>query len=325
MPLDVRTPASVDGGAGAAADDEGQTLARSRLMGRVGLDEFLALSEELASLLAGVHRQGVIVNVLRPDTIRVCAHAPRLALADFSAATRFAGEHGRFDVIGDVLDAAAYASPEQSGRMNRSVDYRTDLYSLGATLYALATGGPPFSEPTEEGTMHAHLARAPRSPREAAPWLPACVADLILRLLAKEPEERYQSAAGVADDLARLRQAARDGRPLEEVRLRQHDMALILRPSQRLRGRAAQIAIIEAAFESVAHGDTGRLFVAGRSGVGKTALINELQRAVTLRHGVFASGKFEQFQMHRCLTKPAQWRTNSQPFHTKQYKRPNEH
>jgi len=268
-------------------------------MGRVGLDEFLALSEELASLLAGVHRQGVIVNVLRPDTIRVCAHAPRLALADFSAATRFAGEHGRFDVIGDVLDAAAYASPEQSGRMNRSVDYRTDLYSLGATLYALATGGPPFSEPTEEGTMHAHLARAPRSPREAAPWLPACVADLILRLLAKEPEERYQSAAGVADDLARLRQAARDGRPLEEVRLRQHDMALILRPSQRLRGRAAQIAIIEAAFESVAHGDTGRLFVAGRSGVGKTALINELQRAVTLRHGVFASGKFEQFQMHR--------------------------
>ena len=301
LPIDGRLPPPAAGcdGDGTAADDDGESLARSRLLGRVGLDEFLALAEELASLLAGVHRQGVIVNILRPDTIRVRGRSPRLAIADYSLATTFAEEHGRLDVIGDALDAAAYASPEQTGRMNRSVDYRTDLYSLGATLYALATGEPPFPESTAMGTMHAHLAREPRSPREAAPWLPPCVADVILRLLAKEPDKRYQSAAGVADDLARLRRAARDGRPLEDVRLRQRDMALILRPSQRLRGRAAQIASIEAAFERVAHGETARLFVAGPSGVGKTALIHELRRAVTLRRGVFASGKFEQFQMHR--------------------------
>ncbi len=110
--------------------------------------------------------------------------------------------------------------------MNRPVDYRTDLYSLGATLYALATGGPPFTDSDTLSLIHAHLARTPAPPGERAPWLPPRVAELILTLLAKEPDDRYQSAAGLAHDLHRLRTALTMHQPLGAVRLRERDLPL---------------------------------------------------------------------------------------------------
>lgn len=292
-------PESVVDGVQPSSAVTGVSLDRSGLMGRIDLDEFLALAEELSALVGAIHDCGVIHNAVRPTAVMVRAESPRLSIPDFATASTFAEEVTGFEAIGGPVEALAYASPEQSGRINRTVDYRTDLYSLGATLYALATGAPPFSEATGMGMVHAHLTQLPQSPRESAPWLPECVAHMLLRLLAKEPDDRYQSATGLAHDLAALRRARRDGRPLESVPLRTRDMPLSLRPSRRLYGRADELAVLEAALDDVLQGKSRHLFIAGRSGVGKTALINELQRSVTLRHGLFARGKFEQFQAHR--------------------------
>ena len=152
---------------------------------------------------------------------------------EVQSATTFAEERPGFDRLSCLPGAPAYLSPEQTGRMNRPVDYRTDLYSLGAILYALATGRPPFEGTDTLALIHAHLACAPPSPRERAPWLPPRVAELILTLLAKEPDERYQSAAGLAHDLRQLRTALARHQPLAGVRLKERDLPLAPRPPHR--------------------------------------------------------------------------------------------
>ena len=150
------------------------------------------------------------------------------------------------------------------------------------------------------------MARSPQPPRERAPWLPPRVSALILTLLAKEPDDRYQSAAGLTHDLRHCRQALTESRPLDQVPLKQHDWPLAPRPPRRLYGRNRELAILTAAFASVTAGGAQGLFVAGYSGVGKTSLIQEIHRPVTLSRGLLICGKFEQFSRERPFLAPAQ-------------------
>ncbi|WP_157817473.1 AAA family ATPase [Candidatus Thiodictyon syntrophicum] len=288
------------------ADFGGVPLGRSGLMGNPDLGRFLTLALALARAVARCHGRGVIHHDLNPAKILIRADDLRVQIIGFDLAATFAEDRSGFDPLDRLPGALAYLSPEQTGRMNRPVDYRTDLYSLGAVLYALATGAPPFAQTDTLGLIHAHLARSPAPPRDRAAWLPPRLSELILALLAKEPEERYQSAAGLADDLARLRRALRERADLDAVPLRARDLPLAPRPPRRLHGRDAELATLTAAFARVVAGATLGLFVAGYAGVGKTALIRELHRPATLANGLFISGKCEQFQRDRPLLAPSQ-------------------
>ncbi len=280
----------------AVADFGGVPLAASGLMGNCALGSFLVLAEQLARHLAEIHGRGVIHKDLNPANVLVRVNDLLVQIIDFDVATTFAAEHPGFDPLSCWPVTPAYLSPEQTGRMNRPVDYRTDLYSLGAILYTVATGRPPFVETDPLALIHAHLARAPQPPGARAPWLPPLVSELILTLLAKEPDDRYQSAAGLAHDLQRLRAAPTAAAPLAALRLRERDLPLAPRPPRRLYGRERELATLMTAFAGALEGVARGLFVAGYSGVGKTALIHEIHRPVTLERGLFISGKFEQFR-----------------------------
>ena len=285
----------------------GIPLSRSGLPGRIGLESFLRLSEALARILAAIHARGIVQKAIRPANILVGGDdLQELQVFDFGMATTFAEEYPAFHHHSRLLGDPSYLSPEQTGRMNRPIDYRTDIYSLGATLYALATGHPPFEDADPLGLIHAHLARPPAPPTEQAAWLPPCVSEVILRLLAKEPDDRYQSAAGLAHDLGQFRQALAENQPLDRVPLGRRDLPLMLRRPRRLYGREEELAALTAAFADAIHGRGRGLFVTGYSGVGKTSLIQEIHRPLTLSRGWFVGGKFDQFQQGGPFLAPAQ-------------------
>lgn len=276
-------------------DFSGLSLADSGLLGQVDLATFLTLAERLAQALAGIHAKGVTHKDINPANLLIDPDTLHIQVIDFGLATTFTDERPEFDHQSRLRGTLAYLSPEQTGRMNRPVDYRTDLYALGCTLYQLATGALPFTESDPLSLIHAHLACTPAAPNTLAPWLPGVLSDLILDLLAKEPDHRYQSAAGVAADLHLCaQQLARDG-PLEVVVRKHSDRMISPRPPRRQVGRAKELAVLKATFAETLQSGTQSLLVAGYSGVGKTSLVQELHTEITAHQGLFVSGKFDQF------------------------------
>ncbi|QFY41666.1 AAA family ATPase [Candidatus Methylospira mobilis] len=287
-------------------DFEGVALEDSGLLGRVDLDQFLTLAAQLATVLAAIHGRGVIHKDINPANILVRTETLQLQIIDFDLATTIAEEHRGFDSLNHMLGTLAYLSPEQSGRMNRPVDYRTDLYALGASFYALATGSPPFRENDPAALIHAHLSRVPVPPRQGAPWLPASLEKLILTLLSKEPDHRYQSAAGLVHDLAVMQECVKRKKFLDDIPLKRGDAPLTLRPPRRLYGRDHELNRLIRALSDAIAGPSQALFVAGYSGIGKTSFIQEVYRPLTLHAGLFIGGKFNQLQRERPFSAPAQ-------------------
>jgi GAF domain-containing protein/predicted Ser/Thr protein kinase len=254
-------------------DTGGSSLATA---GRLPLNRLLRLAPALASAVAAMHACGVTHRDINPANIVIVGDRP--TLIDFDLATTFAEDRPGFTHQSEITGTLAYLAPEQTGRTGRPVDQRADLYGLGATLYELATGAPPFGTGDALRLTHDHLARVPEPPA----GVPTALSDIVLRLLEKEPDRRYQSASGLAYDLARLR----DGEP---VRLGERDFPRRLASPSRLVGRAAEVAALTKAF---ARG--GRVLVSGAPGVGKTRLIDELRPVVTAAGGWFVTGKFDQ-------------------------------
>ncbi|HET7866339.1 MAG TPA: diguanylate cyclase [Burkholderiaceae bacterium] len=253
------------------------------------------LALRLARVLAGVHRAGVIHKDICPANILLPAEGGEPLLIDFDLATAFAEERPAFVHHLEIAGTLAYLAPEQTGRTGRAVDQRADLYALGATLYELATGRPPFVQADALQLVHDHLARLPEPLRVHAPQVPPALSDIVLRLLEKEPDRRYQSAEGLAHDLAHLveRLAAGEEAPFT---LGERDFPARLAAPSQLVGRQAELAELEAAFEDALVSRRRCVFVSGAPGVGKTALINELKPQVTARHGWFVYGKFDQYR-----------------------------
>jgi diguanylate cyclase (GGDEF)-like protein len=281
-------------------------LDHADLAGRLDLIRFLTLAENLARILTGFHTRGVVHTAINPANILVQPTDLALRVINFGCVTNVADEAASFDPVNRHREWPTYISPEQTGRMNRRIDYRTDLYSVGAVLYLLATGSPPFDGKDRLSLIHAHLALAPRPPSESAAWMPNRLATVIMTLLAKEPSDRYQSASGLLHDILALRKALAEGEAFENVRLRTHDLPLSPRPPHRLHGRRAELSLLMTQFAAVAEGGVRVLFVGGYSGIGKTSLIHEVYSAVTVGHGFFVTGKFEQFQRDRPFLAPAQ-------------------
>ncbi|WP_224245601.1 trifunctional serine/threonine-protein kinase/ATP-binding protein/sensor histidine kinase [Hyalangium gracile] len=259
------------------------------------IQRFLELAIGLATTLAEIHLRGVIHKDIKPSNVLLTPTGqPRLI--DFGAATLQRVEHVEAVPSTLIEGTLAYMSPEQTGRMNRAVDYRTDLYSLGVTFYEVLTGRKPFSGRDALEWFHAHMAVVPRPPRELNAAIPSELSTLVLKLLSKVAEERYQSATGLKNDLLRCQASLQQGSQ-EPFVLGAQDIPLRFQIPQRLYGRSAQVGTLLQALERTACGRRAELLlVSGYSGIGKSSVVHELHKPVVRQRGFFLSGKFDQFQ-----------------------------
>ena len=269
-----------------------EIIARRRLDAR----EFLQLAIRIADIFERIHRSDVIHKDVNPSNIIWNEADDVVQIIDFELATGLLREREAVQNPDSLEGTLAYMSPEQTGRMNRAIDYRSDLYSLGATFYHMLTGAPPFASGDAMEMVHCHLAKVPTAPSEIDGAIPPLLSEIVLRMLAKTAESRYQSASGVKHDLERCLDALDETGAIEPFSLGQGDLSERLRLSQTLYGREAEIEILMDSFERAGGNAAELVLVGGYSGVGKTSLIEEIHRPIVKRRGYFVSGKFDQFQ-----------------------------
>jgi diguanylate cyclase (GGDEF)-like protein len=283
-------------------DQPGPTLAQllarteAEATGLLALGTVLDLGIGLAEVLAQVHSRGVVHRDINPVNIVLRETDGSPVLIDFELAGLLTDARPVPGRAGAIVGTLAYLAPEQTGRTGHVVDQRADLYALGATLYELATGRTPFGRGEDDalGLIHDHLARVPVPVREFVPAVPQAFSDVIARLLEKEPDRRYQSAAGLAHDLVRLR-----ARPNEPIQLGDRDFPLRLAAPPRVIARDAEVDILASTFADVVVGHGRGLLITGEPGVGKTVLMDELRSIVTTAGGWLIAGTFGQNSQDR--------------------------
>jgi len=258
------------------------------------VERFLSLAIGIAAAVADVHRQGVVHRDLKPANILVHPATSEVKLADFGLASRLPRGPQPVCLIEGSLP---YLSPEQTGRMNRAIDNRADLYSLGVTFYQMLTGELPFAAKDPVEWVHCHVARVPPSPAELVPAVPKPLTSVVLKLLAKMPEDRYQSAGGLSADLERCRTEWQACGRIEPFPLGRDDVSDRLLIPHKLYGRERETAALLTAFDAVAATGTPMLVtVSGYSGVGKSALVSALHKPIVVKRGYFIAGKFDQYK-----------------------------
>ncbi|WP_437893409.1 AAA family ATPase [Sorangium sp. So ce124] len=260
---------------------------------RLDVGAALRIGIALSGTLDALHGLRIIHKDIKPLNILIDekTHSPRLV--DFGIAARISRETPETAPPDALEGTLSHIAPEQTGRMNRSVDLRADLYSFGVTLYEMLTGALPFQEGDPTALIHSHMARMPTPPHERASGVPRALSEVIMKLLAKMPEDRYQSARGVKLDLEEcLRRWEAAGRA-DPFPLGQHDRPLDLRVPQRLYGRDHEVNVLLSAFHRARRGAAGLVLISGYSGVGKTTLVNEIHKPIARHGGYFAKGKFD--------------------------------
>jgi predicted ATPase/GAF domain-containing protein len=286
-------------------DPGGRSLASILENRRPSIDEVIHIGTTLARTLEAVHARGLIHKDIGPHNILVDEGTGAVHLMGFGLSSRMAREMPPAVSLEALDGTIAYMSPEQTGRMNRSIDRRSDLYSLGATLYEALTGAPPFCGDTSE-IVHGHIARRPASPDQEDDRVPRALSLVVLRLLEKNVEDRYQSAAGLAADLEACARALAIGSGAEPFHLGRHDRPDTLRIPDRLYGRKAEESALAAALERSRNGATELAVVSGWAGIGKSALVHELEARVARTGGRFVAGKFDQYNLSAPLSAVAQ-------------------
>src|SRR5277367_2032715 len=258
---------------------------------------FLRLAIAIAVALAQVHRRGLVHKDIKPANILVNRATGQVRLTGFGIASRLPRERQVPAPPESIAGTLAYMAPEQTGRMNRSIDARSDLYALGVTFYQMLTGSLPFAAADPMEWVHCHIARKPVPPSERLATVPVAVSNLVLKLLAKTAEERYQTAGGLERDLRRCLAAWEAQHQIDAFPLGQQDTPDRLMIPERLYGREREIETLLAAFDRVVAGGTSELvLVSGYAGIGKSSVVNELHKVLVPPRGLFATGKFDQYK-----------------------------
>lgn len=259
------------------------------------LPEVLAIGVQIADILHDLGSYRVVHKDIKPANILIHPESKQIKLIDFSIATLLPKETQDIQSPNVLEGTLSYLAPEQTGRMNRAIDYRTDFYALGVTLYQLLTGTLPFTSDDPLELIHCHIAKMPVSVEQVNPDIPPIVAEIVAKLMAKNAEDRYQSALGLKHDLHQcLAQWEKSG-AITPFALGQRDISDRFLIPERLYGRATEVQVLLDAFDRVASGCSELMLVAGFSGIGKTAVINEVHKPIVRQRGYFIKGKFDQF------------------------------
>ncbi|MBD1936254.1 ATP-binding sensor histidine kinase [Microcoleus sp. FACHB-68] len=259
------------------------------------VEQFWPIALQIVDVLHRLYQQRIIHKDIKPANILIQPETGQIKVIDFSIASLLPRETQEIQNLNVLEGTLAYISPEQTGRMNRGIDYRSDFYSLGITFFELLTGQLPFPADEPMEMVHAHLAKQPLSICDLNPDLPIILGEIIRKLMAKNAEDRYQSALGLKHDLMRCQEAYQVAGKHAWFNLGERDISDRFLIPEKLYGREQEVQTLLEAFGRVANGASELMLVAGFSGIGKTAVVNEVHKPIVRWHGYFIKGKFDQF------------------------------
>lgn len=277
----------------------GDTLHQTSIVTRQSLERALDLAVRISDIVGALHGARLVHGHLTPFDIRVDAAFQGLEISGLGRAVPLGVETPPGTVLSLRGERAPYTAPEQTGRMNRPIDSRTDLYSIGAILYGMLTGNAPFSQHGTLELVHHLVAVTPPAPHEIDPSIPAPISAIVSKLLMKDADDRYQSADGLRVDLVYCLERLRARGRVESFELGKGDLGTRFRIPRKVYSRDHELSLMQSAFDRAANGSMELVLVEGAAGVGKTTLVHELQRPVIKRRGRFVEGKFEQHQRDR--------------------------
>src|SRR6516225_2348669 len=288
-------------------DDLGGEPLDRLLGGPMEVGRFLRLAIAVTSALGKLHQRGLVHKDLKPAHILVHCADGQVRLTGFGLASRLPRERQPPEPPETTAGTLAYMAPEQTGRMNRSIDSRSDLYAFGVTLYQMLTGALPFTASDPMEWVHCHIARKPVPPSELVESVPAAVSHVVMKLLAKTAEERYQTATGVEHDLRHCLSDWQVQRRVDVFPLGEYDTPDRLLIPEKLYGRECEVGTLVTAFDRIVRDGAPELvLVSGYSGVGKSSVVNELHKVLVPPRGLFASGKFDQYKRDIPYSTPVQ-------------------
>ncbi len=272
---------------------EGETLTEYINQNNVNTERFLQIAKKIVQSLIKIHKQNITHKDLNPHNILINKQN-EITIIDFGLASKYSLKTQNLENPKNLEGTLAYISPEQTGRMNRTLDYRTDLYSLGVTFYEMLTNKLPFEYQDAMKLVHAHIAELPQAPHLINNKIPIVLSNIILKLLSKNAEDRYQSAFGLMYDLKKLSESSEN---LKELQLGTKDFSGRLSIPEKLYGRENEQKKLLEVFDRINNQASKELLlVAGYSGTGKSVLIHEIHKAITQEEGIYIEGKFDQFQ-----------------------------
>ncbi len=277
-------------------DFGGESLKQLLASQKFTLLGFLNLAIRIVKSLGDLHQASIIHKDINPGNIIFNPATGEVKLVDLSISVTFNRESSSSGHAPTIEGTLAYMSPEQTGRLNRSLDYRTDFYSLGVTFYELLTHKLPFESKETMELIHCHIAKQPIAPHVVNSEIPPVVSDLVLKLLAKNAEERYQSSWGLLADLEQCLVNLKENDQINPFLLGEQDISDTFKIPEKLYGRDKEVDTLLAAFERVADGHKELMLISGYSGIGKSALVQEIYNSITHKNGYFILGKFDQFQ-----------------------------
>ncbi|PRR82076.1 diguanylate cyclase domain-containing protein [Clostridium vincentii] len=257
--------------------------------------EFLNIANKTTDALKDIHKCNMVHNDINPSNIIVDLEINTVKITGFALSSMFSKQN-QCVVDNSFGGTLSYISPEQTGRMNCPTDYRSDLYSLGVSFYEIITGVLPFVASDKIGLIHSHLAIRPEPPNELNKLIPRVLSDIIMKLMKKNTEDRYQSAYGLKHDLERCFNSVKSDGSIEYFKLAQEDISERFKITDELYGRDNEIEVLLSVFDRASKGEKEIVVVKGHSGVGKSALINEINGLISKKHGRFIWGKFDQFK-----------------------------
>ena len=277
-------------------DTDGTSLKQLMQTNSFCVEDILSIAIDIAVIIGEIHAAHIIHKDINPGNIIFDHKSNRISIIDYGISTQLTIENPVLQSPNVLEGSLNYISPEQTGRMNRSLDYRTDYYSFGITLYELLTQTIPFKSKDPMELIHSHIAKQPVPPHEINKEIPKTLSNIVMKLVSKNAEDRYQSSGGIILDLQECKEQIKVSGAISEFSLAQNDIPERFQIPQKLYGRVNEVNTLLSAFDRIILGTGEMILISGYSGIGKTVLVKEIYKPITRQRGYFISGKFDQFQ-----------------------------